>query len=43
MATGDLINGDEELKWLDSLAEKGDLLNKLMPKKFKRIKKNGEK
>ena len=36
MATGDLINGDEELKWLDSLAEKGDLLNKLMPKKFKK-------
>ena len=43
MATGDLINGDEELKWLDSLAEKGDLLNKLMPKKFKKELKKMEK
>ena len=43
MATGDLINGDEELKWLDSLAEKGDLLNTLTPKKFKKELKKMEK
>ena len=34
MATGDIINGDEEYRWLDSLAEKGDALNKLSDKEF---------
>ena len=34
MATGDIINGDEEYRWLDSLAKRGDALNKLSDKEF---------
>jgi len=39
MATGDLINGEAEYAWLDSLANDGDKLHKLDKKEFKiRIK-----
>lgn len=40
MATGDLVNGEAEYAWLDSLAEEGDKLHNLEKKEFKkRIKK----
>ena len=35
MATGDLINGETEYAWLDSLAEEGEKLSKLSGKTFK--------
>ena len=47
MATGDLVNGDEEIAWLDSLAIEGDALHKLdkkaFKKKIKELKKGGKK
>ncbi len=36
MATGDLIDGEEEIAWLDSLAVEGDALNELDKKGFKK-------
>ena len=36
MATGDLINGEAEYAWLDSLAIEGDKLNNLDKKEFKK-------
>lgn len=36
MATGDLVNGDEEYTWLDSLAVAGDSLHMLSKKEFKK-------
>jgi hypothetical protein len=39
MATGDLVNGETELAWLDSLASIGDSLNTLEDKEFKKAKK----
>ena len=40
MATGDLVNGEDEIAWLDSLAEQGDSLNRLRSKEYnKAIKK----
>ena len=35
MATGDLVNGEDELYWLDSLASLGDSLHMLSKKEFK--------
>ena len=35
MATGDLVNGDKEYLWLDSLASLGDSLHSLDKKEFK--------
>ncbi len=44
MATGDLIGGEAEYAWLDSLAEEGDKLHQLDKKEFKkRIKKLSKK
>ena len=44
MATGDLVNSESELAWLDSLASLGESLNKLEEKEFKKaLKKLGEK
>jgi len=47
MATGDLVNGEDELYWLDSLAAEGDSLHampkKELKKKLKLMKKNAEK
>jgi hypothetical protein len=47
MATGDLVNGKDELYWLDSLAAEGDSLHampkKELKKKLKLMKKNAEK
>lgn len=47
MATGDLIDGNEEIAWLDSLAKEGDALHKLdkkvFKKKIKELKKGGKK
>ena len=47
MATGDLVNGEDELYWLDSLAAQGDSLHLLpkkeLKKKLKLMKKNAEK
>ncbi len=37
MATGDIVNGEKEYKWLDSLAAIGDSLNKLSDKEFDRV------
>ena len=37
MATGDLINSEEELAWLDSLAGVGDSLKRLNDKDFKKV------
>ena len=34
MATGDIVNGDDELHWLDSLAAQGDSLHVLPKKKL---------
>ena len=34
MATGDFVNGETELAWLDSLASIGDSLNTLEDKEF---------
>ena len=36
MATGDLINGEAEYAWLDSLATEGDSLHALDKRAFKR-------
>ncbi|MCH7613296.1 MAG: M1 family metallopeptidase [Candidatus Marinimicrobia bacterium] len=36
MATGDLVNGDDEIAWLDSLAREGDALHELDKKAFKK-------
>lgn len=36
MATGDLINGEAEYAWLDSLAEEGEKLHQLDKKAFKK-------
>ena len=36
MATGDLVNGEDELHWLDSLAAKGDSLHALPKKELKK-------
>ena len=36
MATGDLVNGEAEYAWLDSLAEEGDKLHELDKKEFKK-------
>ena len=36
MATGNLVNGEIELAWLDSLASIGDSLNTLEDKEFKK-------
>ncbi len=36
MATGDLIDGEEEISWLDSLAKEGDALHELDKKVFKK-------
>jgi len=36
MATGDLIDGENEIAWLDSLANEGDALHKLDKKVFKK-------
>lgn len=36
MATGDLVDGDEEYNWLDSLAAEGDSLHSLEKKEFKK-------
>lgn len=36
MATGSLVNGEEEYKWLDSLAVEGDALHTLGKKEFKK-------
>jgi hypothetical protein len=36
MATGDLIDGEEEYAWLDSLATEGDSLYSLDKKAFKK-------
>ena len=47
MATGDLVNGEDEIHWLDSLAAQGDSLHVLpkkeLKKKLKLMKKNAEK
>ncbi len=47
MATGDLVNGEEEYAWLDSLAAEGDSLHALEKKAFKKaikkLKKAGKK
>ena len=47
MATGDLINGEAEYAWLDSLAAEGDKLHNLEEKKFnkaiKELKKKNRK
>ncbi len=47
MATGDLINGEAEYAWLDSLAQEGDSLHALDKKAFKKaikkLKKSGKK
>ena len=43
MATGDLVNGEKELEWLDSLASIGDSLNKLEDKEFNKAIKTLEK
>jgi len=47
MATGDLVNGEDEIHWLDSLAAQGDSLHLLpkkeLKKKLKLMKKNAEK
>ena len=47
MATGDLVNGENEIHWLDSLAAQGDSLHVLpkkeLKKKLKLMKKNAEK
>ncbi len=47
MATGDLVNGDKEYAWLDSLASEGDSLYLLPKKDFKKkikaMKKKGKK
>ena len=47
MATGDLVNGEDEINWLDSLAAQGDSLHALpkkeLKKKLKLMKKNAEK
>ena len=47
MATGDLVNGEDEIQWLDSLAALGDSLHSLpkkeLKKKLKLMKKNAEK
>ena len=47
MATGDLVNGEDEIQWLDSLAAQGDSLHVLpkkeLKKKLKLMKKNAEK
>ena len=43
MATGDLVNGEKELEWLDSLASIGDSLNKLEDKEFNKAIKALEK
>lgn len=46
MATGDLVNGDTEYAWLDSLAIEGDKLHDLEKKEFKKrikeLKKNDD-
>ncbi len=36
MATGDLVNGESEIAWLDSLALEGDALHELDKKAFKK-------
>ncbi len=36
MATGDLVNGEREYQWLDSLAAAGDSLHNLEKKAFKK-------
>lgn len=43
MATGDLINGEDEYAWLDSLAVEGDELHSLNDKEFGKAIKNLEK
>tara|TARA_B100000315_G_C14596161_1_gene599735 strand:+ start:26362 stop:29307 length:2946 start_codon:yes stop_codon:yes gene_type:complete len=47
MATGDLVNGEDEYRWLDSLAAEGDSLHNLEKKAFKKalkiLKKGKEK
>ena len=41
MATGDMINGDKEIAWLDSLALVGDSLRSLSKKELEKyLKKN---
>ena len=46
MATGDIVNGEDELHWLDSLAAEGDSLHskpkKELKKKLKLMKKYGK-
>ena len=46
MATGDIVNGEDELHWLDSLAAQGDSLHVLpkkeLKKKLKLMKKYGK-
>ena len=46
MATGDIVNGEDELHWLDSLAAEGDSLHVLpkkeLKKKLKLMKKYGK-
>ena len=46
MATGDLVNGEAEYAWLDSLAQEGDSLHTLDKKAFKKaikkLKKSGK-
>ena len=36
MATGDFVNGESELAWLDSLSNIGDSLSTLDKKEFKK-------
>lgn len=43
MATGDLVNGEKEYLWLDSLAVAGDSLHALDKKEFKKVLKNVKK
>ena len=43
MATGDIVNGEDEIAWLDSLAMVGDSLNSLRSKEFKKALKKLQK
>ena len=43
MATGDIVNGEDEIAWLDSLAAKGDSLNRLKSKEYTKAIKTLEK